>query len=73
MNKRSSAIALSLALYRFANQMDQWEKEGIRRTEAQKAFPTRYTFWFPQGPRNFKTTDQIRTLASKIAKQEKAK
>lgn len=69
MNKRVRATRLAQALYNFARQMDTWESEGISRDpEKVGKLMTRYTFWFVQGPRNFRTTDEIRSLAKKIVR-----
>lgn len=69
MNCRTKAMVVSLSLMRFANQMDQWEAEGISRDPEKIKGLTRYTFWFLAGPRNFKTTKEIRDLAKKIARE----
>lgn len=72
MIKRARATRLAQALYSFAKQMDTWEAEGISRDPEKvgKAM-TRYTFWFVQGPRNFRTTDEIRSVARKIVRSIK--
>lgn len=58
---------LALSLWNFARQMDAMEAEGeINRSKTKG--PTRYTFWFSNGPKNFRTTEEIRELARTVAR-----
>ena len=69
MSKRRTAMVTALALWRFARQMDEMEKEEINRSKSTGM--TRYTFWFAMGPKNFRTTSEIRNLAKQIARSQK--
>lgn len=72
MIKRGRATRLAQSLYNFAKQMDLMEAEGVSRdSEKIGRVMTRYTFWFAQGPRNFRTTDEIRSLAKRIVRSVK--
>lgn len=59
MTKQHQRMVYALSLWRFARQMDM-TKSGFDMN--------RYRFWFPNRFVDFKTTDEIRDMAKRVAR-----